>query len=409
MLDGFEILKALSAADEHDIADCSRFLNFAEPGFGRRIRSFSRTLLIAAVIAALLAVTASAIGISVYLRHQQEIKDYYKLEENQVVNYEEYPVDGEESGLKILSCLADGEYYRVFAAVSPISVEEALGFFRYNFASNDSSSEEKLTFIDVSSDSNNRVLVYPYTNDIDYAPEDLGEPETNGEGNIIYNTDGTPYRLPTAEARIRKYYENSYDPETGTLMLELLVNDSPVVSGKPMVLSASLCRGSYTEKSSKFESEVIRRLGSTLLTPPEYKPLTLCFPEPIVLKNEEDDVHLIYDGLEISNFTVYILMRSPEADYVYKYDPDMPKEEMQAQAEYRDRWQELRWENDTNIKISFSDGQVLKLNGAEASQYVDGVIWGICPISEPSINFNNIESISIAGQTIKASDCRTSK
>lgn len=33
-----------------------------------------------------------------------------------------------------------------------------------------------------------------------------------------------------------------------------------------------------------------------------------------------------------------------------------------GQARYREKWQELRWENDTNIKINFRDSQVLALN-----------------------------------------------
>lgn len=404
MLDGFDLLKSVSAADEHDIDDCAQFFNLTAQESCHRVRKFSRTLLIAAVIAALLAVTASAIGISVYLRHQQELNGYYKIEENQVVNYAEYPIH-EQSGLTIISCLADGEFYHVYAAVSPISEEEAMSFFRFNFEASSLPSENELMYIEVATDNNASVNVYPYSNQLEYAPEDMGDPERTADGGIMYNDDGTPYRLPTAEARIRKHFENSYDPETQTLMLELWIREEPVVSGNPIELRASLHRASYIDDGGTFKSDFIRDLGNTLLIPPEYKPLTLYFPEPIVLVNEEDDVHLIYEGLEISNSTIYILMRSPEAEYVYKYDPYMSAEEKQEQAEYRERWQYLRWENDTNVKLTFTDGQVITLNGCEASLYVDGVIRGICLISEPSINFNNIESIYIAGQTIPRSAC----
>ncbi len=85
MLNGFDILKSLSAADEHDIADCAEFFNLTRPVSGRKVMKISRTLLIAAIICAMLAVTASAIGLSAYLKHQQELKAHYMVEENQVL------------------------------------------------------------------------------------------------------------------------------------------------------------------------------------------------------------------------------------------------------------------------------------------------------------------------------------
>nr|MCR5089045.1 hypothetical protein [Oscillospiraceae bacterium] len=80
-----------------------------------------RTILIAAVLAALMAATAYAI-VSIHQKRQQELKADLKIEENNVNSYTEYPVPSQSSvsGVTLLSTVNDGEFQRVFVNVSPV-------------------------------------------------------------------------------------------------------------------------------------------------------------------------------------------------------------------------------------------------------------------------------------------------
>lgn len=410
MLDGFMLLKAIGSADDNDIKDCADFLEFNAEAPVRHRRHFGRVFLIAAVIAAFLAVTASAIGLSVYFRQQERLRNDYHVEENQVANYKEYPVpETATDGLTILSCINDGESYRVYVAISPISKEEASDYLESEAFHNERNYEKPFTYINFSADGVDLNYYMPYCSEWNFAPEDLEEPERDEDGNILYDSEGEAIRRPKPEAVYEKYYNEAYDEESQTLVLSVYIYDGPIASEEPFELKACLCEAKYNDDRSVKSNEVIRELGSTVVEPAEYKPLTLYFPEPLEVTNEDGDVHLIYDGMEISTTTIYLLMRSPEADYVYKYDPNMSQKELTEQAEYRERWQDLRWDIDSNITINFTDREPLCLNGAEASQYVDGVVRGMCLFEDITINVNNVESVSIGGQTIKVSDCRNSK
>lgn len=410
MLDGFTLLKAIGSADENDIKDCADFMDFSAETKAKHHGHLGRIFLIAAVIAAFLAVTASAIGLSVYFRQQEKLRNDYRVEENQVANYKEYPIPhAPDEGITVLSCINDGESYRLYAAISPISREEAEGYLKYVAYQNQCDIGESFTDISFTVTGGKLGYYMPYTSEWSFAPEDLEEPERDGDGNIIYDANGEPFRRPKQEALYRKYYNEAYDEESQTLILEIYIYDGPIASGRPIWIEACLEEKRF-DKNGKIESrELIRKLGSTVIEPAQYKPLTLYFTEPIEVANEDGDVHLIYDGMEISTTAIYLLMRSPEADYVYKHGTAMSGEELSEQAEYRERWQELRWDIDSNITINFTDREPLYLNGAEASQYVDGVVRGMCLFDDITINVNNVESVSIGGQTIKVSDCRSSK
>ena len=411
MLDGFMLLKAIGSADENDIKDCADFLEFTAETPARHSRHLGRVFLIAAVIAAFLAVTASAIGLSVYFKQQEKLRNDYHVEENQVANYKEYPVpETATDGLTILSCINYGEFYRVYAAISPISREEVGEYLEYLFSNNEAEPNKPLKNISISVNGEEWISPMPYGSDWNFPPEDFRGPERDSHGNILYDPNGEPIRRPKPEAIYRKYFNEAYDEESQAFSIDFMIYDGPITTEKPVALKACLCEAKYNEDGSIKSNEVVRELGSTVVEPARYKPLTLYFPEPLEVTNEDGDVHLIYDGMEISTTTIYLLMRSPEADYVYKYDPNMSGEELAEQAEYRERWQDLRWDIDSNIKINFIDREPLRLNGAEASQYVDGVIRGVCIWNAvETINLSNVESVSIGGQTIKVSDCRNSK
>ena len=98
-------------------------------------RRIVRTILIAAVLAALMAATAYAI-VSIHQKRQQELKADLKIEEKNVNSYTEYPVPSQSSasGVTLLSTVNDGVFQRVFVNVSPVEKDvidrypETLGF-----------------------------------------------------------------------------------------------------------------------------------------------------------------------------------------------------------------------------------------------------------------------------------------
>ena len=92
------------------------------------LRRTTRTLLIAAVIASLLTVTALAVGLSIHQRRQSELREALLVEENQLTGYVEAILPetsgAEQPGLVLLSTINDGEFQRVYVNISPIFKEE---------------------------------------------------------------------------------------------------------------------------------------------------------------------------------------------------------------------------------------------------------------------------------------------
>ena len=90
-----------------------------------------RTILIAAVLAALMAATAYAI-VSIHQKRQQELRESLKIEETQVAGYQEFEEASapeetaaepkeKEASVQLISTFRKGEFADVYFSISPIT------------------------------------------------------------------------------------------------------------------------------------------------------------------------------------------------------------------------------------------------------------------------------------------------
>jgi len=99
------------------------------PRRGRILRLTGRGLLIAAVLACLMTVTAVAAGLSIHERRQEELREELNIAENRLGNYMEFPVPEESvppeaPSVTILSAINDGNRQIVFLDLCPVSIQE---------------------------------------------------------------------------------------------------------------------------------------------------------------------------------------------------------------------------------------------------------------------------------------------
>jgi len=121
-----ELLRLLGQMDDSFVEELADDLSLSS-GHERSTApmKFARTLLIAAVIASILALSAFAVGYSIHQRRQSEINTKLGAAENHVESYIEYTAPAEDSpGLTLLSTLREDIFQRVYVNISP--VEQAL-------------------------------------------------------------------------------------------------------------------------------------------------------------------------------------------------------------------------------------------------------------------------------------------
>ena len=128
-----DLLDAMESVERTQVWKTGVMLGYHEERKQRSTaRRFWRTALIAAVIAALMGLTAYAVGMSIHQRRQQELRADLRIEESRTGSYTEYPVPAEETaptaGVTILSAINDGQEQRVYLNVSPVTQEELARF-----------------------------------------------------------------------------------------------------------------------------------------------------------------------------------------------------------------------------------------------------------------------------------------
>ena len=90
---------------------------------------FTRTLLIAAVITSILALSVFAVGYSIHQRRQSEINTKLGAAENSVESYIEYETPAEDTpGLTLLSSIREDIFQRVYVNISPVEQSLVEGF-----------------------------------------------------------------------------------------------------------------------------------------------------------------------------------------------------------------------------------------------------------------------------------------
>ncbi|MBR6208582.1 MAG: hypothetical protein IKQ69_06250 [Oscillospiraceae bacterium] len=126
------VSQALNLLDERHITQAAVFDPGAIHQLPERIVQMKTKRIISIALAAALIL---ALGIaayaawSIHAARQRELKEDFRIEENQVSSYVEYALpDGQEDGLVLLSAVNDGQEQRAYVNISPVSEEEAAAF-----------------------------------------------------------------------------------------------------------------------------------------------------------------------------------------------------------------------------------------------------------------------------------------
>ena len=127
----FALLKAMEGIGAEPVREAGALLGYTGQKARKGRRKLWRTLLLAAVIASLLGVTAYAVGYSIHQQRQQELRQRMQIDEHQVENYMEYPVPSEkaetdQTTVTLLSSIADEEFVNFYFNISPIEKDAVL-------------------------------------------------------------------------------------------------------------------------------------------------------------------------------------------------------------------------------------------------------------------------------------------
>ena len=125
------ISQALDLLEERHVSATASFDPGAVQGPPGRIIAMKKKRIISLALAAALLLTlgvAAYAAWSVHEARQQELKEDFRIAENNVESYVEYTVPDEGEGLVLLSAVNDGQEQRVYVNISPVTEVEAAAF-----------------------------------------------------------------------------------------------------------------------------------------------------------------------------------------------------------------------------------------------------------------------------------------
>lgn len=251
-----DILLSLNSVPDEYLEQTWEKLNRRETA-KKPYRKISGMVLIAAVIAALLTLSAFAAGYSFYKKHQANIREQLKIDENAVSGYVEYEYEEEAApkadttgttetaNIQLISSIDCGEYIKVYFCLSPVSpetFEDTFGSGDFDdksclfkcFAGNDERIGEA-----IETELRGEKITFSY--DTFYASTgiSLSEEELQ-EHSMVYTGDsGETYFNLDDEYKWNRISE-SYDEETQSLFLKGIIRKSFVDPSKPIYFTVGL-------------------------------------------------------------------------------------------------------------------------------------------------------------------------
>ena len=371
MLNSEMLLDAISGLDDTYILKADRMLGYRNAGNAKG-RKLGRTLLIAAIITALLTVAAVAVGISINKRHQQEINERLNIDGNQAENYTEYELpESVEPGLTVLSSKYDGNTYTIYADYSPVSMEELIMI---------ASPQDYYTFT------------------INWSYWIEGSAGTNVPSIYLKDWSFAEGKAFDPELKMQELISQAYDEESKSLRLELCFS-SEAVDDKMTVYFGPAA----DIDSRNLESE---KVCSVSFTPAEYNAETLYFPEPVSIIEQESGTDFTFLGAELSSTGCKWLIKSSLNESVHTRPGDnaSPEEIREYQDNLAD-WINAMERIERAAKLELFDGTEIALGAANTTEYIGDIVKPNCSWDNMTVNVNEVESIILDGVTVKISDC----
>jgi len=339
------------------------------------VRKLSRTLLIAAVIFSLLTVSAFAVGISIHIKRQGDLREKLKIDENDVASYAEYNVSEATGSLTVLSAIHNNDFIEVYANISPITEEQILAWPDKNelFCSVDGGTS--WTFVEP-------IFTLGELDDEDY--------------DKYYNELIGDYSRTVKRSVIHEAILKEYDKETQTLTVRCYIPNSNVDESKPFEIQVQLM-----EIISSNEVEPLFDYGKAEVSLLPAKARLISFEKPIEFENEINGGWIKLIKLELYPTGLTWYFEHEDAIEVYTpYDNN-------SAASQGEEWRQLQreWINGISIitdnaEISFSDGSSFRVWSAESGSHENGTVIRNSSWSGTTIDTDAAVSININGRII---------
>jgi len=384
-MEGMKLFDVLSAVDEEFILSAGEFLGYINRDRqqkGRGIRKISRTLLLAAVIASFLIVTAVAVGISIHQRRQQELRERLQVEENHISSYVEHEEQAGE--ISLLSNINDGKFQNLFINISPVPEE----------------------YIDALVGMGEKPVEFYYEiNRLGYGGSALPDVYTNGEKpptEKVYDEEsGESYYIQDSQWRKDLIMDTAYDAETQTLTVKcsILLDYGDVDWSKPVEIRVMAMEVTPIPGMAS-NVEVLHDYGSILLQPSQAQELDIVFEQPYIFKNEETGVDCRLVGFRISPLGMSFNVSHEDADIIYNL-PSKDEDEAAFRAAFELQLKWLRFYDELmgSSVLRFTDGTEEKILPPLSGPYEDGVARMYTEFTK-TIDVSAIESITVMGENI---------
>ena len=325
-------------------------------------KKMMRTFLIAAVITALLSVTAYAVY-SIHTAKQEKLREQLKIEESKTESYMEYDTAYQEtSGLVLLASINDGEFQKVYVDISPVEPEIIAGFLEnYSFFWNIEGWE------------------------VDgFSPWLIAIPVIKTE--------------PPLSAKIIE----AYDENSKTLTLECNISNDAILQAKQAENSESirltvalLDRQAMADSGNNSVNEWLssqENYGSVRFIPTEQEIRVFDFRNTIYI-DQESGQEITLVGLDLSPTSAVWKFSFDNDDEIYLNNDQL----------WLVPWLQVEDKITNGAKITFADGNSFCTYGALRGYYENEVVNCYCKW-EKAININDVESITLGDLTLWQAD-----
>ena len=422
----YQLNRALTGIDDRYLAMVDRKTEEAQTMRQKNIKSkkIFRTILIAAVITALMGITAYAVS-SIHAARQQALRADLKIDENEVSGYTEYAESepdtasvsslaetvGAEPRIQLISSLQQGDFQAVYFSVSPVPEETARSFFFDNMvtefsyiASNEKIPENCWYTAGRDEEGIEKSFAHPIPFTEGHEAEHMvemnspsGLPDENGvQQAVTFEVVDPDWYKPLL-------MEHSYDPETQSLMLMAMIYRQTVDFSRPVYFSVRCLDGPSVwsdmdmpieEYIASYAPVYLADYGTVQLEASDTVFVSPMLAEPIRLVNTENSGKLEIRDIRLSANCVEWKIAHDDADLIHNLDPESPA----FHEDFEKQLQWIRFQDEilSTAYLTFTDGSTMPLSGSPSAPYEDGITT-LTTSWSGTIDIGSVKSITVMG------------
>ena len=422
----YQLNRALTGIDDRYLTMVDRKTEEAQTMRQKNIKSkkIFRTILIAAVITALMGITAYAVS-SIHAARQQALRADLKIDENEVSGYTEYAESepdtasvsslaetvGAEPRIQLISSLQQGDFQAVYFSVSPVPEETARSFFFDNMvtefsyiASNEEIPEDCWFTAGRDEEGIEKSFAHPIPFTEGHEAEHMvemsspsGLPDENGvQQAVTFEVVDPDWYKPLL-------MEHSYDPETQSLMLMAMIYRQTVDFSRPVYFSVRCLDGPSVwsdmdmpieEYIASYAPAYLADYGTVQLEASDTVFVSPILAEPIRLVNPENSGKLEIRDIRLSANCVEWKIAHDDADLIHNLDPESPA----FHEDFEKQLQWIRFQDEilSTAYLTFTDGSTMPLSGSPSAPYEDGITT-LTSSWSGTIDIGSVKSITVMG------------